>query len=61
MTPPPWWHAKDHPVWQIAQIGAVVVCAMALGYANANHFDTGEILTALGSAGAARVILGKRP
>jgi len=57
MTPPTWWQqiAADpkHPIWTIAQIGTVTLAAMALGYVNSSHFDTGEITTALGSGAAA--------
>jgi hypothetical protein len=48
-----WWHDKAHPVWTLALVATVTSAALVLGYANANHFDTGEVMTALGTGAAA--------
>ena len=44
-----WWYAPNHPVWTIAQVVTVTGAALALGYLNASHFDSGEMTTALGT------------
>jgi hypothetical protein len=44
---------KSHPVWTLALVATVTCAALILGYVNANHFDMGEVWTALGTGGAA--------
>jgi hypothetical protein len=46
-----WWHAKDHPVWQIAKIAALAGLALTLSWVNASSFDVKDALTAAGSFG----------
>lgn len=48
---------KDHPIWSLLRIPVVALCALVLSYVNSSHFDSGEVLTALGTVGAAAAIL----
>lgn len=50
-----WWQAQDHPIWGLARIALLVCAALVLGYANSSHFDSGEVITVLGSMGLARL------
>lgn len=50
-----WWHSPTHPAWTIAQVVTVTCAALALGYLNASHFDSGELRTALGTGLAALI------
>lgn len=60
MNRPVWWQDGAHPVWRLAHIVVVTLAAMALGWMNASSFDTGEMLTALGTGAAAWLTLGRR-
>jgi hypothetical protein len=51
-----WWQDKDHPVWSLLRLPVLCACALALSWANASHFDGGEVLTALGTVGAAAAL-----
>jgi len=60
MHVPKWWQGKDHPIWPIFHMAMAGVCALALSFVNSSHFDSGEIMTALGSVFASRLIFGAR-
>jgi len=55
-----WWKHPAHPIWPIVHMTMAGVCALALSYANASSFDSGEIMTAIGSVVASRLIFGAR-
>jgi len=60
MQRPAWWQDGAHPVWRLAHIVVVTAAALVLGYLNASSFDSGEMITALGTGAAAWLTMGRK-
>jgi hypothetical protein len=55
------WSDHAHPVWSVAKLAVIFVGVNALLYFNAQHFDRGEVGTAVGTVVIAALLEGLRP
>lgn len=52
----PIW-SKDHPIWQVVRLLAACAASLAIHWAGASSFDSGEVISAVGTMAATAVAL----